>query len=63
MFAIRGRTGLTLCPLPPARGIVTNAADGKRRLFSAAAEGPGVVLFLGVFWSPLRAVNWRQQKD
>lgn len=63
VFATRVRTGLTLCPLPPARGIVTNAADCKRRLFSAAAEGPGVVLFLGVFWSPLRAVNWRQQKD
>lgn len=54
---------LTLCLLPCAQSIFTNAADCKLWLFSPAAEGPGVVLFLGVFWSPLQAVNWHQQKD
>lgn len=55
--------GLTLCLLPCAQSIFRNAADCKLWLFSPAAEGPGVVLFLGVFWSMLQAVNWRQQKD
>lgn len=55
--------GLILCLLPCAQSIPTNTTDCKPCLFSAAAEGPGVVLFLGVFWTPLQAVNWRQQKD
>lgn len=55
--------GLTLRPPPGAWSVFSTAADCKLWLFSPAAEGPGVVLFLGVFWSPLQAANWRQQKD
>lgn len=66
MFAISSRSrGAGADPLPAlcAQSILTSAADCRRWLFSPAAEGPGVVLFLGVFWSQLQAVNWRQQKD
>lgn len=49
--------GLTHCLLPYAQSILTNAADCKPWPFVSAMEGPGVVLFLGVFKSPFQAVK------